>query len=276
MQYDEEEVTIEGVKEACEKHFLSPFECKGLSCDVLAGEQGPSCHSMKHIPDLKVIHIRLIKSSSTSDTPVEEECALSSPRQQYFSAPPTPPRQNCQYKTVKAQSTGSPNAKGTVPKSLSVSQMIKLGKLVNPNASTCVLEIYLCHLENISWSLLPQKMEFVIEKDVLGKGSFREAFKARSSSTGFSSVTWVVKRYLPRVCKEIVNDLNQTMEQHTKKVVQMHALVKNFAGQLIKKVEECKVSTEFGETLKFKDIYFAKLDNECLTLEEFIEGKFEK
>lgn len=54
MQYDEE-VTTEGVKEACEKHFLSPFECKGLSCDVLAGEQGPSCHSMKHIPDLKVI-----------------------------------------------------------------------------------------------------------------------------------------------------------------------------------------------------------------------------
>ena len=207
---------------------------------------------MKHIPDLKVIHIRLIKSSSTSDTPVEEECALSSPRQQYFSAPPTPLRQNCQYKTVKAQSTGSPNAKGTVPKSLSVSQMIKLGKFVNPNASTCVLEIYSFHLENISWSLLPQKMEFVIEKDVLGKGGFREAFKARSSSTGFSGVTWVVKRYLPRVCKEIVNDLNQTMEQHTKKVVQMHALAKNFAGQLIKKVEEHKVSTEFGEALKFK------------------------
>ena len=56
----------------------------------------------------------------------------------------------------------------------------------------------------------------------------------------------------------------------------MHALAKNFAGQLTKKVEERKVSTEFGETLRFKDIYFAKLDNECLTLEKFIEGKFEK
>ena len=59
---------IEGIKAACEKHFLPSLERKGLSCDVLAGEQGPSCHSMKHIPDLKVIHVRFIKSSSTPDS----------------------------------------------------------------------------------------------------------------------------------------------------------------------------------------------------------------
>ena len=68
VQYDEEELSIEGIKPACEKHFLPSLEREGLRCDVLAREQGPSCHSMKHIPDLKVIHVRFIKSSSTPDS----------------------------------------------------------------------------------------------------------------------------------------------------------------------------------------------------------------
>ena len=51
---------------------------------------------------------------------------------------------------------------------------------------------------------------------------------------------------------------------------------KDFADQLSKKVLELNASKEFGETLKFKNIYLAKLDGDCLILEEFIEGKFEK
>ena len=37
-QYDEKELSIEGIKAACEKHFSSSLERKGLTCDVLAGE----------------------------------------------------------------------------------------------------------------------------------------------------------------------------------------------------------------------------------------------
>ena len=68
VQYDEEELSIEGIKAACEKHLSPSLERKGLSSDVLAGEQGPPCHSMKHTTDLKVIHVRFIKSSSTPDS----------------------------------------------------------------------------------------------------------------------------------------------------------------------------------------------------------------
>ena len=57
---------LKGSKRLARNISNSPsLERKGLSCDVLAGEQGPSCHSMKHIPDLKVIRVRFIKSSST-------------------------------------------------------------------------------------------------------------------------------------------------------------------------------------------------------------------
>ena len=45
--------------------------------------------------------------------------------------------------------------------------MMKLGKLAKPNESVSVLDIYSFDLENIVWSLLSQKVEFVIEEDVL-------------------------------------------------------------------------------------------------------------
>ena len=44
--------------------------------------------------------------------------------------------------------------------------MMKLEKLAKPNESVSVLDVYSFDLENIAWSLLPQKVEFVIE-DVL-------------------------------------------------------------------------------------------------------------
>ena len=121
---------------------------------------------MKHIPNSKVIHVRFIQSSSAPDRrPIANDYESSSSRRQCFSEPVTPPRRNRQDPN-KAQSTGSPNAKHVIPKSLSISYMMKLEKLAKPNESVSVLDVYSFDLENIAWSLLPQKVEFVIE-DVL-------------------------------------------------------------------------------------------------------------
>ena len=38
------------------KHFASTIG-KNMACDIVAGEQGPSCTSLDHIPDLYVVHI---------------------------------------------------------------------------------------------------------------------------------------------------------------------------------------------------------------------------
>lgn len=92
VQYDDEELATEGIKAACEKNFFSPsLQRKGFSCDFLAGEQWPSFYSMKRIPDLKVIHVRLIKSSSSSDRPMKDDCVSSSSGQPCVSEPVTPP-----------------------------------------------------------------------------------------------------------------------------------------------------------------------------------------
>ena len=63
VQYNEEELSIQGIEAAWKKQFSLSLERKGLSCDILAGKQG---HSMKHFSNLKVIHIRFIKPSKTS------------------------------------------------------------------------------------------------------------------------------------------------------------------------------------------------------------------
>ena len=38
---------MEGIKEACERHFA----LEDMSCNILANDQGLSCTSMEHIPD---------------------------------------------------------------------------------------------------------------------------------------------------------------------------------------------------------------------------------
>ena len=58
VSYEYEEFTIENIRRACEKHFAVD---KSKSCDILAGEQGPSCNKVKQIPDSRVIHVRFVE-----------------------------------------------------------------------------------------------------------------------------------------------------------------------------------------------------------------------
>ena len=60
---------------------------KNVCCGVLAGEQGPSCKSVNHIPNSKLIHVRFIPRSSTDvniDDNVEADLGKTS------SLPPAP------------------------------------------------------------------------------------------------------------------------------------------------------------------------------------------
>ena len=171
-----------------------------------------------------------------------------------------------------------PGPKRAVPKSLSVSQMMRLGKLIKPSGKTVVIDIYPFDFTTLSWSMLPKKVEFSIEDKVLGEGGFRKAFKASSSTSGFAGKTWVVKSFVEDVVKDIVEDLGQTMEDQTKKVIQMHHLSKNFADQIAKIVKEKNVGAEFGPLLQFEMVYFGKIQDtgECITVERYIDGNFQK
>ena len=53
------EMTVENKKKDCTDHFKTGIGT-GMVCDILAGDQGPSCRTVKQIPCLQLILVRFI------------------------------------------------------------------------------------------------------------------------------------------------------------------------------------------------------------------------
>lgn len=70
VSFPYEEMTIQHIKSSCEKHFASVVG-SGFVCNVLAGDQGPSCQSLDQLPDTKVIHVWFIEGIDTELDPGE-------------------------------------------------------------------------------------------------------------------------------------------------------------------------------------------------------------
>ena len=57
----------------------------------------------------------------------------------------------------------------------------------------------------------------------------------------------------------------------------MHLLARNFACQLEQKIVEKHAIGAFGKVPRYRKIYYGEDDKgECVTVEEFIDGKFTK
>ena len=186
VPFDEfNEISIENIKKACMKHYGIPDT---MCCDVLAGEQGPSCSSMKQLPSLKVIHVRFIEFTGASnvadvgdDGPARKQIKRNDNTKNKNPGPSVSLSEPC-------TSRGSPSK--FVLRSLSVAEMLRLGKLITK--TTDVIDI---HHFNMAWSGKATPVEFNSEREPFETGGFRKAFKA--SGTGeFKGSTWVVKRYL--------------------------------------------------------------------------------
>ena len=109
-----------------------------------------------------------------------------------------------------------------IPKSLSALDMLKMGKVVKKTryCKTFIIESF--DTANTSWKNIGD-VEFNIEGDIFEEGGFREAYEAHSSHPIFRGQTWLIK-ISKKSCMETVNLLNDTVEEHTRKSVQMHML----------------------------------------------------
>lgn len=63
-------------------------------------------------------------------------------------------------------------------KSLSVVEMLKLGKVIH-GRSTEIIQSYTFHVNQMSWSRKTQEVEFAIEKEPLGIGGEHFKLEAR-------------------------------------------------------------------------------------------------
>ena len=103
-------------------------------------------------------------------------------------------------------------------------------------------------MAELAWNPTPVKAAFLIDADPSDSGGFRQAFKATSGTKGFDGITWVVKKYLNKT-KSDIDVMGQTVEQHTKKTVQMHNLARNFAARLEQEITTRGIVDKFGLTL---------------------------
>ena len=147
------EFSVQNIKSACMKHFdVSQAMC----CDVLAGEQGLSCSSVKQIPDYKVIHVRFVERSDapevTDATSTSTSIQLPKKRRLNPISYPGPPKEAAPSKFV--------------PRSRSVVEMLKLGKPIN-NTSTSI-EVQSFDIKAMVWSSKPTNVDFIIDTEPFG------------------------------------------------------------------------------------------------------------
>ena len=206
VSYDYEEFTIANIRRACEKHFAVD---KSMSCDILAGEQGPSCDTVKQIPDSRVIHVRFVERVGEGTEPGIRErgpSLKSLPAKRNFS--------DAETKNRSEPKKSAPSLSKFVPRSLSVVEMLKLGKVITQ--STTSVHIYAFNFNEMSWSKTPSTVDFSMDKEPFGTGGFRQAFKATSNDKEFQG-TWVIKKYLPKSITDIeaTGQSNRTTHQES-------------------------------------------------------------
>ena len=252
----EEDLNLENIKLACEKHFNISGD---LKCDVLAGEQGPSCKTIEQVPNVaKLVHVRFIRCDEDdiykyNDVEDVQPAQFDQRKKEQVAKSPAK-SVPCAHVKTKA----SPTKSQCFPKSLSVLKMLKMGKVLDKK-STTVITLHSFNIELMAWNVVPTTVEFVVEEEPLGVGAFREAHKATTKHPQFVYSTWVVKYYIPKAQKEI-EEANQSLESHTKKTVQMHMLARNFAIQL-KKAMELSVDSGYDIPLKYNKVFFGVTDD---------------
>lgn len=246
------ELSIENIKSACEKLYFEPSG----SCDVLASDRGPSCTSTGQIKGKKVFLVRFLPVYKMSQSTMKKRF------------------QNIESELIQSQGTPTPKpsfASTIYPHSVSIVDLLKAGKLIKPVPTKSAV----LHLEEFdlkSQSLLKEgAFEFTIEEEKFASGGFREAFHAYAQIETFSTKHWVLKKYKEQSTTTIENSLGMSIEDHTRKQVQLHIVAKNLAQQYAKELSE-----EFGERFKYNQIYFSFMNGFPVAIEQYVQGDFTK
>ena len=223
VPFPHEDKTMENIKQACKDHFDID---EGYQCDVLARKRGPSFTSVNQIKNWKLIHIRFVENDTKLQKPKrhkEREVKRSNIPSAPFSTtgfvqdPTQTHNQSLPLSNVNGPSCSNVAASSTFPRSVPLSQLIKIGKLIPPKKEIVTLQLEAFDVESRSWK---DKVDAVLSIDVdsFASGGCCDAF----SATGVKGLVgqFVVKRYRSDHVKELLEYFH-SLDTHTRKVVQM-------------------------------------------------------
>ena len=82
---------------------------------------------------------------------------------------------------------------------------------------------------------------------------------------------WVVKQYQEKASTAIKDDLGMSLEDETRKQVQMNAVARHLTKKFAK-----NVPPEIGRTFEYIKVFFAVFKEQPVTVEGYVEGEFQK
>ena len=101
-------------------------------------------------------------------------------------------------------------------------------------------------------------------------GAFHDAFRA-SSFKQKKCKEWVVKTYNDDAIKTIQDTVNNSVENHCRKQVQMHSVARHITQRF-----KAKAPQEFGECFEYNNCYYTAYNGKPVTIEEYVPGSFYK
>ncbi|PFX27067.1 hypothetical protein AWC38_SpisGene8283 [Stylophora pistillata] len=117
---------------------------------------------------------------------------------------------------------------------VSVTELLKAGKLVKPPATNItVLDLENFDVAEMNW-VKSGSLTLDIEERRFAHGAFRDAFRATTIGEDAAQTAWVMKQYEEEAAKTINDNLGMSLEDHTRKQVQMTAVVRHLPKDLLK------------------------------------------
>lgn len=138
--------------------------------------------------------------------------------------------------------------KSNVPASVPLSAVMNFGKFIPPKPS--------------------RGLRVSLSNEKFASGGFRDAFECTALS-GLNG-KFVLKKYIEDNVPKILQHF-ESLDVHTRKVVQMHALARHFTKCLTS-----EITPEFGASFLYNKLYYSKLDEPSVTIEPYLHGKFTK
>lgn len=266
---DYDELNIDNIRDACEKFYDMP---QG-SCDILLSDRGPSCFLTEQISGKKFYYVRFTAKQSAVEKPSRAKKVKGSWEKgvKNEGVPGSSSHGNAMVSSITygKNDISLPAVPPTAfPQSISVAALLQARKLVNPpNVTRVKLELESYIVAEKKWAKA-MKVELLKENTSFAEGGFRNAFLATDET---SSGKWVIKEYKKLQMDPILTQLHMTIDQHTRKQVQMHSVARSISQSL-----QRKLPSSFGKSFSYNRVYYSSIDSVPVTVEEYIAGDFEK
>ncbi|KAK3748502.1 hypothetical protein QZH41_000352 [Actinostola sp. cb2023] len=154
------------------------------------------------------------------------------------------------------------------PASISIDVLLKAGQLIKPKRKNQVsLSLEKFNLEEQEWVSVEKLLDLLVETESFSSGGFRNAFLGLCKD----QQKWVIKKYNEKAVETITETLKSSVEDHTRKQIQMHCTARHLTN-----VFSTKAPKAFGECFKFNRAYYTVYQGQSATIEEFVEGTFRK